>query len=210
MGRASESTWVSSCPSLQTHIAQLPHRPSPGPRHMGLVLHMLNSQLPLGYLPATRSVPMLSAPAQGPRGWGPGQDVPEYLPPLLRLMKHRMSKMRSRTTMALMKPMNHSPRWQSQLQEAASPAWGGRRGRRLRPSPGLNAGPPGALQSQDLSSPCQSPAWASDLLRASGSICQPLCPANPACQGHPMSRTPIPEIRHEGPLSGTPRQGLHR
>lgn len=32
--------------------------------------------------------------------------LPEYLPPLLRLIKQRMSKTRSRRTMALMKPMN--------------------------------------------------------------------------------------------------------
>lgn len=98
------------CPSLQTQS-----RPScspcpitqPGSRHMGLVLHMLNTDSsPRATCPPPAVCPCCPARAQGPRGGGHSQDVPEYLPPLLRLMKHRMSKTRSRTTMALMKPMN--------------------------------------------------------------------------------------------------------
>lgn len=211
-GRASESTWVSSLSfTADTEQAQLltpPHHPAWPQAHGPGPSHAQHRQLP--WLPARHpQVPMLSqVSGSGTMGWGHGQDVPrEYLPPLLRLMKHRMSKMRS-TTMALMKPMNQ-PLVASQ-REAAHSAWEGRRGRRLRPSPGLNAGAPGGTAVTGPELACQSPALGSD------SSSEPLAPSGQpptlptrACQGHPMSRTPIPEIPHtRDPLSGTPpRQG---
>lgn len=46
-----------------------------------------------------------SLPSAPPHSHG-AQRLPEYLPPLLRLMKQRMSRTRSKRMMALTKPMN--------------------------------------------------------------------------------------------------------
>lgn len=75
MGRASESTWVSSLSfTADTEQAQLltpPHHPAWPQAHGPGPSHAQHRQLPLGYLPATRSVPMLSCPGSGTKGVGP-------------------------------------------------------------------------------------------------------------------------------------------
>lgn len=165
MGRASESTWVSSLSfTADTEWAQLltlPHHPARPQAHGPSPSHTQRRQLPSGHLPAAPSTPMLSCPGSGTeREWGHSRDVPEYLPPLLRLMKHRMSKTRSRTTMALTKPMNQP--------SVAKPVGGsltrpgeGRGGQRLRPRPGLNAGgPQGHCSCRTWACPISPRPWA--------------------------------------------------
>ena len=136
-------------------------------------------------------------------GGGHGQDVPEYLPPLLRLMKHRMSKTRSRTTIALMKPMNQP--------SVAKPAGGsltrpaeGRGGRRLRPSPGLNAGGPQGHCSRRTQAHSVSPQpWARTSLQAlAPSPAHPQPGQAPTPGTRPTPGTPIPEIPHTRDCTG--------
>lgn len=75
MGRASESTWISSlsftADTEQAQLLTLPHHPARPQAHGPSPSHTQCRQLPSGHLPAAPSMPMLSCPGSGTeRGGG--------------------------------------------------------------------------------------------------------------------------------------------
>lgn len=128
-------TRLSLCARSTQHC--LGSSPKPG-SFQGCTTYPTWAWLPLALgpcLPPTCSC--CPAGGSGTKKGGPGSGLPEYLPPLLRLIKQRMSKRRSKRMMALTKPMNQPSaakleEWNLTGPEGEIVGWGERA---LSPSP---------------------------------------------------------------------------